>query len=306
MALPIAERLSQLWRRSRRLRSLPLGYRRNWRCHGLALVPGWMLRRCPAIIRWGGVSCARDGVFLHFSLPCGDTLCLAAPSSYETDIRAFDHLSCDSHPFSIWQEVILLDQYDATRFLSQGGVVIDVGAHIGTFTLLASRLVGQTGSVVAIEPINSESLLRTVQCNDLVNVAIIPAAAGDRLGTARMSTGAPEAAAVHSIVIERGGQYQDVPQRTVDSIVEECGLGTVDLVKIDVEGYESQVLRGMSETIRRFRPVIVAAAYHWPEDPEQLPQLISALASDYHIEVKSVSPGTELECFAVPKEWGSG
>lgn len=137
------------------------------------------------------------------------------------------------------------------RYVRPGSSVIDAGAHIGTHTLLMSRLVGPTGHVYAFEPQKKihRELVHNLRLNGASNVAALRFALGDRQDVITMGT-PPEGNEGHTAVGTGGDR---VELRTLDGL----GLCDVSLLKIDVEGYESQVLRGAAELIRRDRPVII-------------------------------------------------
>src|SRR5690348_14247261 len=82
-------------------------------------------------------------------------------------------------------------QAELARVLRPGTCFLDVGAHAGLYTLLAARLVGPTGSVVAIEPLpsNVRILRRHLELNRLHNVTVIEAAAGAKAGPGRFTSG---------------------------------------------------------------------------------------------------------------------
>ena len=141
--------------------------------------------------------------------------------------------------------------------LRTGACVLDIGANIGYFSLLAASLVGPAGGVFAIEPLAAN--VRVLTANRILNgfdhIQITAAAASDKTGT--VSIGAsytdgiigkipqlPEAALACDYVLA-------VP---VDMIVR----SKIDLIKIDVEGHEYRAILGASETIRQWRPVIVS------------------------------------------------
>ena len=158
----------------------------------------------------------------------------------------------------IWQSL--------TASLPEGGVFIDVGAHIGIFSLQASKKVGPTGRVVSFEP-NPETLkvLReNAAANHGANISIQPVAATDRqqeltlYASSTINSGASSLARENAdIGGPDGTRAYKTLGRPVDDVVRELGLTRVDAIKIDVEGTELLVLKGAAETIRRFHPKVV-------------------------------------------------
>ena len=139
--------------------------------------------------------------------------------------------------------------------LSPGQVVVDLGANLGVFATRAARRVGPTGRVIAVEPHpdNFRRLSGNAARNGLAWLECVQAAAGDREGQIPLFV--HERGINHSIV--RGsGKSVMVPLRTVDGLVRERGLKRVDFLKIDIEGAVPAALRGASETLKRFRPLI--------------------------------------------------
>lgn len=121
----------------------------------------------------------------------------------------------------------------ALKHIKKGHVVIDVGAHIGLFSLLACA---KGADVVAIEPAahNLECLKQLATINSGLKLKVLAAAASDRAGTLRFDQNGP-----HGHVVESGGV--EVAALRLDSL----DLTDVALVKIDVEGHELAVLDGM-------------------------------------------------------------
>jgi FkbM family methyltransferase len=147
--------------------------------------------------------------------------------------------------------------------LPPGGVAVDVGANIGWHTLLMARQVGTDGRVLAIEanPSVRSQLERNVDLNRLAHVEIVPHAAAECAKTVRFfGPGAddPRSGDGH-IVTEEDQQSQllSIESRTLDAIVMERPINRLDLIKIDVEGYEWPVLQGGERTIANFRPYIL-------------------------------------------------
>lgn len=136
-----------------------------------------------------------------------------------------------------------------------GETVIDLGANLGVFATRAARLVGPGGRVVAVEPhpANFERLAANARRNGLTWVAPVNAAAGEAPGEAALFV--HERGINHSLSLARASS-RTLPVRvtTVDALVAELGLTRVDLIKLDIEGFVPQALRGARETLRRFHP----------------------------------------------------
>lgn len=147
-----------------------------------------------------------------------------------------------------------------SSLLGPGRVAFDVGANVGFFTLLASRLVGSSGSVVAFEPMpsNVEALRRHVKLNQVRNVTIFEAAASDHHGRARFSpSGNPSMGR-----LSEGGELE-VETVSLDELLGSGRVPGPDLLKIDVEGAEIQVLLGSLRYLTEKRPAIVLSAHGW-------------------------------------------
>jgi FkbM family methyltransferase len=169
----------------------------------------------------------------------------------------------------------------ATQILKKDAVMIDVGAHIGYYSILASKAVGPGGKVVAVEP-NPGTLRRlykNLQLSNASNVVVEEVANTDRETTLQFfesslwnsgMSSLSEANAIrapgHSVVTTT------VRGRPLDAIVKELGLQRVDLVKIDVEGAEVQVLQGMKQILTELHPVLLVEM-----DAEQLANMGTSL-----------------------------
>lgn len=158
--------------------------------------------------------------------------------------------------------------------LSEGAVFLDVGAHIGYFSIKAAPKVGRTGHVLAFEP-NPETLrvLRdNVTANHAGNIIVEPIACTDREQNITLYASAGFNTGMSSLSRENADiTYKEAPRaysvrgRPIDDVVRDRNLTRVDAVKIDVEGAEVSVLRGAVETLKRFHPKLVIEIV-----PEQL------------------------------------
>jgi FkbM family methyltransferase len=156
-----------------------------------------------------------------------------------------------------YYEQIELDVFDLMCRTSL--VVVDVGANVGLFSCLAAARVREGGRVVAFEPIpaNLRYLRRNIEQNGYSERVVIEATAvGEDVGSVdvfmvRGSIG------THSISAKNAANSTEsvsVPMTTLDTYAEEHGLGRIDALKVDVEGYEGHVLRGATAVLKQHRP----------------------------------------------------
>jgi FkbM family methyltransferase len=150
-------------------------------------------------------------------------------------------------------------------FLKRGMTFIDVGANKGDFSLIASRLLGDGGTVLAFEPEphNHEWLRKSVELNGYGNVHTFRIALAEKNGKATLHLG--EKSGYHTLVggvllQERGSIPVEV--RTLDSILDELGIASFDMMKIDVEGAELQVLEGASQVLREAPSMAILLDIH--------------------------------------------
>ncbi len=141
------------------------------------------------------------------------------------------------------------------KYLKPGGTFVDVGANVGLFSLLAARIVGPSGKVVAIEPAPAavQALRATVDANGLGGIVTVKAlAAGAERGLGTLSVAQNS---THSSLLP-----PDAPATTVVTTIaplDDTLDGMLpDMVKIDVEGFEANVIEGM-KTIFRANPHVI-------------------------------------------------
>src|SRR6266705_2682698 len=137
-------------------------------------------------------------------------------------------------------------------------VFVDVGAHIGKYTILAARLLGSGGRVVAIEPdpSNFAALTTNVALNRLDNVRAFNVGCWSSDGEKVLHRQLGNLGG-HSFVDSTEGGAISVPVRTLDSLLAEAGATQVDAMKLDVQRAESEVLLGASSTLQANRRVTV-------------------------------------------------
>jgi FkbM family methyltransferase len=147
-----------------------------------------------------------------------------------------------------------------TSSLKPGDVFVDVGAHVGYYTLLAGKLVGESGKVVAVEPnpATVTRLERDIALNPFQNIVVRKVACTDRETTLRFFQAPIDNTGTSSINKSNAheGNEISVPGVPLDKIIQDLGINRVDLVKIDVEGAEMMVLGGMTNIIASYHPKV--------------------------------------------------
>jgi FkbM family methyltransferase len=134
----------------------------------------------------------------------------------------------------------------------EGDIVVDVGAHIGKYSIIASKMVGSKGKVIAIEahPDNCDILKQNITLNKLSNVIVLNCAAHSTETLVKLyEPGQEDGFTIYNtIMTDRPSlntqRYIEVKANTLDSLLLEKGIKQVNWIKIDVEGAEFEVLRG--------------------------------------------------------------
>jgi FkbM family methyltransferase len=146
-----------------------------------------------------------------------------------------------------------------SRLAPNAATILDVGAFRGVYALSAKAL-NPAARVIAFEPVQAshDRLVENVQLNGFA-IEAARLAVSDSSGSAVMFDAQSWGHAVSSLARPPKVAYVEleVPTTTLDDYLEQAGVGSVELVKIDVEGHEAAVLRGMSATLARSRPAMI-------------------------------------------------
>ena len=156
----------------------------------------------------------------------------------------------------VWDEKVL---HVLTTRLREGHTFYDVGANTGYFSLIASRLVGDSGRVVSFEPSLRalSQLTGNIIDNKLVNILLLSIAAGPQDKLAELLQSSEGNIGMTTLCDHLGYRnVEHVPVFQIDKITESLGLSP-SMVKIDVEGYEFEALKGMAKTLVNHRPVVL-------------------------------------------------
>jgi FkbM family methyltransferase len=178
------------------------------------------------------------------------------------------------------------------KYVRPGMVIYDIGANAGYYSLLFSRLVGPTGKVFAFEPLpgNLEFLRRHIEINRLSNVTVIPAAVSAEDGVGHFQVRA------HNSMGALSDSKDDlqVQTRSLDQFLKDHPRP--DLIKMDIEGGESDALRG-SRNLLQINKTTWFIAIHGAEAFRQCCEILG----EAHLEPKPFE-GSSLKREATPDE----
>lgn len=165
------------------------------------------------------------------------------------------------------------------KLLKPGMTVVDVGANIGYYTLLSSKIVGTEGRVYAFEPepYNFDLLNKSIEINNLGNVKVYREAVSDKPGPVKLYLSDSRMPQAHSISRDWGHGSIDVSSTTLDLFWESLGKPNVGLVKIHVGESDQRVMQGAKRLISALKPfiIMVFVPSRWKDDYAFLDDLIA-------------------------------
>jgi FkbM family methyltransferase len=174
-------------------------------------------------------------------------------------------LNKDDFKLMAAQEDEILDQFNPKR----GDTVVDVGAHIGLYSLIAAKRVGSSGKVIAIEPDpeNFKILKKNIFLNQLSNIeplecAVYSAREKLKLFLPELDQGRT---IFNTVMQDRAGtssNFLEVEANTLDNILVSIHTTEVSWIKIDVEGAELEVLKGAVKTLSSNKNITLVIEIH--------------------------------------------
>jgi FkbM family methyltransferase len=145
--------------------------------------------------------------------------------------------------------------------ISKDAVVIDIGANVGTWSLILSEVVGANGKIFAYEPTRStyDALSKNVAINSRKNIFAFRYALSNNNNQMRLyhDVDSSRNSLGQTRTNDTVAEYEEVSARTLDSLAPELLIDKLDFIKIDVEGAEPLVFEGARTTLKRFKPTIL-------------------------------------------------
>lgn len=144
------------------------------------------------------------------------------------------------------------------RIVKDGDVVLDIGANIGYYSVILSKLVGSKGIVHAFEPVKSyrEVLKENLIANKIKNTKIYPFGFSDKKEDLDIYIG-NSSATLHWVADGKPLFQEKIKLTTLDDFSKKNKLDRIDFIKIDVDGHEPSFLKGAWNTLEKFNPVIL-------------------------------------------------
>jgi FkbM family methyltransferase len=184
-----------------------------------------------------------------------------------------------SIPWGNWEE---LETEVIGKRIKKGDTVLDIGAHIGCYSLFFSKLVGKTGKVYAFEPdpANYELLEKNVAAHNPGNIVTERTALGNFTGKCKLFIA--NGPSNHLYASDADKNFTEVPMTTVDEYLKNRA-GGVDFIKMDIEGAEYLAFQGMADLIAGKKPLTIAAEF--------CPQYLEQTGSDPKVFLEALAAG---------------
>jgi FkbM family methyltransferase len=170
--------------------------------------------------------------------------------------------------------------------IEPGDIVFDLGACVGEFSALAAY---RGANVIAFEPINwiiQSYLQQTVSLNEHLpgHIGIARFAVSDHVGKELFEVSYCNMGENKMAKGKPAKPLEEVDVITMDEYVKQNDIDKVSFIKADIEGAERYMLKGATETLRKFGPKLAICTYHLPDDPEVLEEIIRKANPGYRIE----------------------
>jgi FkbM family methyltransferase len=173
----------------------------------------------------------------------------------------------------------------------RNGTIIDAGAYVGDSAVMFSEITERV--IYAFEPISSnyQLLMKTIELNGLNNKIIaIEKGLGDK--DEIIYTNAEKEGSMLTLSNSSDNsqiKHNTIQMTTLDNFVAEHNI-SVDLIKVDVEGFEQKFLSGALQTIKKYKPVILLSIYHNASDFFKLKPMLEELNIGYEFIIRHLHP----------------
>ncbi|MFD2864308.1 FkbM family methyltransferase [Mucilaginibacter antarcticus] len=219
---------------------IKLSFTRNWKLPGKERLAAWLKpsARSYGMLKNNITWLTDEPIAIYTSADNYIEWCILSQGTYEDEIGKLIQIS-----------------------LKPGYIALDIGANIGLQSLRMSLAVGAHGKVLAFEPLQylQEKFSKNTQLNRVDNVTLFPFALADAAAEEdfKINTNSWNQGTFTLSDKVSGDETQRVVIKVADDLNEVKALDRLDLIKIDVEGFEYNVLRGLNQTLKQHKPRIL-------------------------------------------------
>lgn len=186
--------------------------------------------------------------------------------------------------------------------LKEGDVVYDIGAHVGLYSIFIAKVVGKNGKVYSFEPEkqNNIHIRENIKINNLNNIEVINRALSDHSGDGKLFMGEETSNSSLNNPADSQAKYEIVKIVIGDEIVSENNFPIPKLVKIDVEGHEFSIIKGLGKTLSNSACKIVFCEIHTTLLPKNIASedIYSILKSFGFSKIEMSQRDSEIHIFA--------
>ncbi|MDB5150370.1 MAG: hypothetical protein JWQ57_4390 [Mucilaginibacter sp.] len=258
---------------------IKLDFTRNWKLPGKERLSNWLKpsEDIKSILKNGITWLSHEDIAIFTTADNYIEWSLLSTGTYEDEINKLIRIS-----------------------LKPGNIAIDIGANIGLQSIRMAQCVGNSGHVYSFEPLNylQNKLKRNIGLNKLENITLFPFALSDQAGEITYSIDEHKWNQGTFSLNDKnsGNKTQQISIKVADQLTEIQELPRVDLVKIDVEGFEFQVLKGLEATLKKHTPRIIFEydSNYWSGTGQQISNCFSFLKTLNYDLYQVTSVGCEL------------
>ena len=258
---------------------IKLNFTRNWRLPGRERLSRWLKpsEQTKSNISDGIVWLADENIAIYTSADNYIEWTILSTGTYEDEINKLIKIS-----------------------LRPGDIALDIGANIGLQSIRMSQSVGDSGQVYSFEPLThlQQKFRNNAKLNKSTNIKLFAFALSNVESEANFSISTNNwNQGTFSIGNQNGGsEIQHVSIKVADTVPEIAALERLDLIKIDVEGFEFQVLLGLKQTLEKHRPRIIFEfdRNYWQANNQEINRCLTYLTDFNYTLYQITSIGCEL------------
>jgi len=168
----------------------------------------------------------------------------------------------------IQKQIFYFGRYEVERketqyiksIVKEGDVFFDIGTNVGYYTLMVAKRIGNNGKVFSFEPVTStfDKLKANVEKNNFKNVSLNKIGISDISQEIEINISDADNSGMSSLIhIPNSSKKEVIKTISLDEYLKEKELEKINLIKIDVEGVEFQAIKGMTETLIKYSPIVL-------------------------------------------------